>query len=141
MLQQIYDAPVISCSHFVPRPELMPPRSNWGRNSFICDAVGSHLLEKQLRSINARLHIFGHTHISWDAYIDGTHYLQNAVRYPHERIQWYAVRVSILKGQSARCRTRGGSPIARYLRPQEVACGLDSRGRYQQPAHMELCGR
>eukprot|EP00966_Prymnesium_polylepis_P258483 5970728-Prymnesium_polylepis.1 len=26
-----YDAPVITASHFLPRPELMPPRKSWGR--------------------------------------------------------------------------------------------------------------
>jgi hypothetical protein len=62
-----YDAPVITASHFLPRPELMPPRKSWGRQAYICDAVGSHLIEEQLRRIGAVLHIFGHTHISWDA--------------------------------------------------------------------------
>ena len=66
----------------------MPPRKSWGRNAFICDAVGSHLIEGQLRKLQSKLHIFGHTHISWDSYWDGTHYLQNAVRYPQERIAW-----------------------------------------------------
>jgi len=83
-----YDAPVITASHFLPRPELMPPRKSWGRKAYICDAVGSHLLEGQLRRLGAKMHIFGHTHISWDGYYDGVHYMQNAVRYPQERIAW-----------------------------------------------------
>ena len=60
----------------------MPPRKSWGRKAYICDAVGSHLIESQLRRLGSQLHVFGHTHISWDAYRDGVHYFQNAVRYP-----------------------------------------------------------
>jgi len=86
--ERSYDAPVITASHFLPRAELMPPRKSWGRKAYICDAVGSHQIEAQLRQLNAKMHIFGHTHISWDAYFDGVHYIQNAVRYPHERIGW-----------------------------------------------------
>jgi len=88
VLARSFDAPVISYSHFLPRPDLMPPRARWGYRSFICDAVGSRLLEKQIRQLNSKLHIFGHTHINWDAYHDGIHYVQNAVRYPNERVYW-----------------------------------------------------
>ena len=61
-----YDAPVVTFSHFLPRPELMPPRFNVGAMSFLADAAGSHLIEAQLRALGSRLHVFGHTHVNWD---------------------------------------------------------------------------
>ena len=36
-LSRSYDAPVVSFSHFLPRPELMPPRFNVGAMSFLAD--------------------------------------------------------------------------------------------------------
>lgn len=64
LMERSYDAPVITASHFLPRPDLMPPRKSWGRKAYVCDAVGSHLIERQLRQLDAKLHVFGHTHIS-----------------------------------------------------------------------------
>ena len=61
--------------------DLMPPRKSWGRNAFICDAVGSHLIEGQLRRLGAKLHIFGHTHINSIVEYDGVRYMQNALGY------------------------------------------------------------
>eukprot|EP00964_Phaeocystis_antarctica_P028962 scaffold16309_cov64-Phaeocystis_antarctica.AAC.3 len=43
-LSRSYDAPVVSFSHFLPRPELMPPRFNVGAMSFLADAAGSHVI-------------------------------------------------------------------------------------------------
>ena len=65
-LSRSYDAPVVTFSHFLPRPELMPPRFNVGAMSFLADAAGSHLIEAQLRALGSRLHVFGHTHVNWD---------------------------------------------------------------------------
>ena len=65
-LSRSYDAPVVSFSHFLPRPELMPPRFNVGAMSFLADAAGSSVIETQLRAVGSKLHVFGHTHVNWD---------------------------------------------------------------------------
>ena len=103
-LSRAYDAPVITFSHFLPRPDLMPPRSKTGIMSFLHDAVGSPVLEKQLRSIGSKLHVFGHTHINWDCCHDGVHYLQNAIRYPEERGSWKSRVDAVFAGDISRLR-------------------------------------
>ena len=79
-----YDAPVITFSHFLPRPDLLPPREylkiNWLPNVSICAA-----LDDQIRALKSVIHVCGHTHISFDRVVDDVRYVQNAVRYPHER--------------------------------------------------------
>jgi hypothetical protein len=39
----------------------------------------------QIRSLHARIHVFGHSHISCDRVIEGVRYIQNPLRYPRER--------------------------------------------------------
>jgi len=79
-----YDAPVITFSHFLPRPDLLPPREYlriaWLPNVSICAA-----LDNQIRALRSTIHVCGHTHISFDRGIDDVRYVQNAVRYPKER--------------------------------------------------------
>ena len=79
-----YDAPVITFSHFIPRAELLPPkefmRFSWLPNVSICEA-----LDAQIRQLESRVHVCGHTHTSFDEVIDNVRYIQNAVRYPKER--------------------------------------------------------
>jgi len=79
-----YDAPVITFSHFIPRAELLPPkeymRISWLPTVSICKA-----LDAQIRKLDSRVHICGHTHTSFDRVIDNIRYVQNAVRYPKER--------------------------------------------------------
>ena len=79
-----YDAPVISFSHFIPRSDLLPPkeylRISWLGNVSVCAA-----LDTQIRQLNSRVHICGHTHTTFDLVIDDVRYVQNAVRYPKER--------------------------------------------------------
>jgi calcineurin-like phosphoesterase family protein len=79
-----YDAPVITFSHFIPRSELMPPKAymriSWLPNISICAG-----LDAQIRQLNSRVHVCGHTHTTFDCVIDNVRYVQNAVRYPKER--------------------------------------------------------
>jgi hypothetical protein len=79
-----YDSPVITFSHFLPRIELLPPRERLHFKSLARVAVCPEL-EKQIRAINPIIHIFGHSHINWDANLDGVRYFQNALSYPRER--------------------------------------------------------
>ncbi|HEX5602004.1 MAG TPA: metallophosphoesterase [Pyrinomonadaceae bacterium] len=80
-----YDAQVITFSHFIPRAELLPPpeymRFSWLPDVSICAA-----LDAQIRQLNSTVHICGHTHTTIDTVIDGVRYIQNAVRYPKERL-------------------------------------------------------
>jgi predicted phosphodiesterase len=74
-----YDAPVITVSHFVPRPELVPP-VRYLRFRGLPLVAGSEGIERQLRRVGARVHVFGHTHIPTDCTIDGVRYLHNHYR-------------------------------------------------------------
>ena len=79
-----YDAPVITFSHFLPRADLLPPREylriTWLDSVSVCAA-----LDSQIRKLESRVHVCGHTHTRVDHVIDGVRYVQNAVRYPKER--------------------------------------------------------
>ena len=79
-----YDAPVVTFSHFIPRPDLLPPkqymRFSWLPSVSICAG-----LDAQIRELESKVHVCGHTHTTFDTVIDGVRYVQNAVRYPKER--------------------------------------------------------
>jgi len=78
------DAPMrISCSHFLPRAELLP--------AFVPDSVrlllpvlGSSRIEARLRRWGAPLHVYGHSHLNRDVTLDGVRYVNNAFGYPGE---------------------------------------------------------
>lgn len=74
-----YDAPVVSFSHFVPRPELVPP-VRWLRFKGLPLVAGSTEIEAQLREAGSAVHVFGHTHIPEDRVIGGVRYVQNFLR-------------------------------------------------------------
>jgi hypothetical protein len=80
----VYDAPVVTFSHFIPRSDLLPPpeylRISWLGSVSICAA-----LDDQIRRVKSNVHICGHTHMTFDRVIDEVRYVQNAVRYPKER--------------------------------------------------------
>ena len=78
-----YDGPVISFSHFLPRPELLPPRRNL-RFKSLPKVAGSTSVENQIRRLGSSIHVFGHSHINYDCVLDGVRYVQNALAYPHE---------------------------------------------------------
>jgi len=75
---------VISFSHFLPRPELLPEK----RFLFfpnLSKAVGSRALGRRVARLRPHRHVFGHSHYGWDAEVDGVRYLQAALAYPKER--------------------------------------------------------
>ena len=77
---------VISCSHFLPRMELVPEK----RFLFypnLPQAVGSTYLGSRVARLRPDVHVFGHTHFAYDLTLpdDGIRYLQAALSYPNER--------------------------------------------------------
>ncbi|HZG43380.1 MAG TPA: metallophosphoesterase [Longimicrobium sp.] len=74
-----YDAPAITFSHFVPRPELLPG-VEWLRFKGLPLVAGSPGIDQQVRRAGAAVHVFGHTHIPADTVIDGVRYVQNYFR-------------------------------------------------------------
>ena len=77
---------VITCSHFLPRQELIPEK----RFLFfpnLPQAVGSNFLGARVARLKPDVHVFGHTHFAYDLTLpdDGIRYLQAALSYPNER--------------------------------------------------------
>ncbi|HXH38615.1 MAG TPA: metallophosphoesterase [Thermoanaerobaculia bacterium] len=74
---------VITYSHFLPRIDLMPagiPRSG----KLLYPILGSARLDRQLRRLNANIHVYGHSHVNRRVKIDGVTYINNAFGYPSE---------------------------------------------------------
>ncbi len=86
-----YDGPVVTFSHFLPRPELLP-RVQYLRFRGLPLVAGSLGLEDQLRAAGSQVHVFGHTHIPWDQVLDGVRYLHHPFRPggPPLRLVWDA---------------------------------------------------
>ncbi len=74
---------VISLSHFVPRIDLMPSYIPLEHQK-IYPVLGSHKIDKQIRTLKADCHIYGHSHVNRDVVIDGIRYINNAFAYPTE---------------------------------------------------------
>jgi hypothetical protein len=93
---KIYDAPVITFSHFLPREDLLPPkeylRIDWLGSVSVCAG-----LDSQIRQLGSTVHVCGHTHTRVDDVIDGVRYVQNAVRYPKERTAT-SVPIKLIRG-------------------------------------------
>jgi predicted phosphodiesterase len=74
---------LISFSHFLPRIDLMPHFVPAAYH-YLYPALGSDLLEKQVRQLNPDIHIYGHSHLNRNVLIDGITYINNAFGYPSE---------------------------------------------------------
>ncbi len=74
---------VITYSHFLPRIDLMPGFMP-GAGKLLYPILGSTQLDRQLRRLNANIHVYGHSHINRQVKIDGVSYINNAFGYPSE---------------------------------------------------------
>ncbi len=76
---------VVTASHFLPRLELCPEK----RFLFFPNlpkSVGSTFLGARVARLRPDVHVFGHTHFSYDITLDdGVRYVQAALAYPKER--------------------------------------------------------
>lgn len=91
-LKRLYSDPiegpstVITFSHFLPRRELFLPKELLSEyRKYYPKVIGSEKIDLQLRSLNARIHLFGHTHMPWNQVIDDVHYVQMCLMHPKER--------------------------------------------------------
>ncbi|HWW70037.1 MAG TPA: metallophosphoesterase [Duganella sp.] len=75
---------VLSFSHFLPRPDLLPTPLGPIR-ALLLPVLGSSALEQQLRQLRPQLHVFGHSHARLRCVHDGITYLNQAIGYPQER--------------------------------------------------------
>jgi len=75
---------LISFSHFLPRIDLMPsyiPKSM----DFLHPVMGAASLEKQIRQLSPKIHVYGHSHVNQKIEMDGIYYINNAFGYPSEK--------------------------------------------------------
>jgi len=106
-LARVYDAPVVSFSHFLPRRDLMlrtpeerlalgpgqpdrNPAFNFSR------VAGSLSIDRQLRALGARLHVYGHQHRNRDRVVDGVRYVSHCLGYAGEGATEDALRPKLV---------------------------------------------
>jgi len=46
--------------------------------------LGSALIDKQIRQLRSKIHVYGHSHMNRNVDIDGVTYINNAFGYPDE---------------------------------------------------------
>jgi hypothetical protein len=92
---QVYDAPVITFSHFLPRQELLwdqpsdreRPLSASQKGFNFSRVAGDARLDAHIRILGAVMHVYGHQHRNRRREIDGVAYLSHCLGYPYERQQ------------------------------------------------------
>lgn len=74
---------VISFSHFLPRIDVMPVQIPMKRRN-VYPVLGSEALGEQVKQLNPKIHVYGHSHVNQAIDLDGIHYVNNAFAYPSE---------------------------------------------------------
>lgn len=96
VLAQTYTDPIVSVSHFLPRQELMLSTEQERAASDLVykdthpefnfsHVAGSRGIDRQLRQLGSRCHIYGHQHRNRQRVIDGVTYISHCMGYPKER--------------------------------------------------------
>lgn len=94
-LGRAYDAPVVSFSHFLPRRDLMrrtpdeqitlgPGQPDRNPSFNFSRYAGSLGIDRQLRALGSRVHVYGHQHRNRERVIDGVRYVSHCLGYPGE---------------------------------------------------------
>lgn len=76
---------VFTFSHFCPRIELTLEKKN-SFDNHLARITGSQPLERQIRRVQPVCHAFGHTHVPWDAVLDGVRYINWGLGNVRERM-------------------------------------------------------
>ena len=90
-VERAYDAPVISFSHFLPRRELIFSGRKAGRvhDSHVwfnfSRVAGSKGIERQIRRLGPRVHVYGHQHRNRRRRIEDILYVSHCLGYGRER--------------------------------------------------------
>ena len=95
-LDQKYDSPVLSFSHFLPLQELMLSSEQERSNSTLVykdltpefnfsRVAGTERIDQQLREINSTMHLYGHQHRNRYRKIRDITYVSHCMGYPKER--------------------------------------------------------
>jgi predicted phosphodiesterase len=74
---------IITFSHFLPRIDVMPsyiPK----QHQMLYPVLGSAKLDKQIRKVGSKIHVYGHSHVNRNIEIEGINYVNNAFGYPGE---------------------------------------------------------
>ncbi|MEO8380293.1 MAG: metallophosphoesterase [Acidobacteriota bacterium] len=74
---------IITYSHFLPRIDVMPAFMPCA-SKVLYPILGSSRLERELRGLDADIHVYGHSHVNRNVKIDGVSYVNNAFGYPSE---------------------------------------------------------
>ncbi|MEO0420997.1 MAG: metallophosphoesterase [Pseudomonadota bacterium] len=74
---------VVSFSHFLPRIDVMPSYIP-ERFRMLYPVLGSDRLDQQVRALGSSVHVYGHSHVNRDIYLDGRRYINNALGGPSE---------------------------------------------------------
>lgn len=74
---------VITFSHFLPRIDIMPLCIPYEQRSLYA-VLGTTLLEKQIRKLGSKIHVYGHSHVNNQVVKNNTLYINNAFGYPYE---------------------------------------------------------
>ena len=95
-VEQEYNHPVLSFSHFLPLQELMLPSAQEKKVSTLLHkdltpefnfsrVAGTTLIDEQLRKIDSQMHLYGHQHRNRYRKINGVTYVSHCMGYPKER--------------------------------------------------------
>jgi len=75
---------IISFSHFLPLIDIMPDFIPLPMR-VIYPALGSKMLDEQIRTLKSDIHIYGHSHVNVRTQMNGVLYINNAFGYPAEK--------------------------------------------------------
>ncbi len=74
---------VISCSHFLPRIDVMPAAIPQ-RRRHVYPVLGCEGLDEQVAQLASDIHVYGHSHVNQSIQLGATRYVNNAFAYPAE---------------------------------------------------------